>query len=257
MDQSGALYLAIADQLRQQIVNGELAPGAALPSQTEIARQFGVSDGVARKVIRTLVVEGHAVARPGAGTFVRERPTLRRLVRSWHRSLRGGSPFAAEMRAQGVNGGWQYSSHTETAPPAVRQRLLLPETDNGPDAIRTDYVFTADDEPVMLSTSWEPFALTKGTPIVLPEDGPYAGRGVVERMMAIGIRITHSAEAVSARMVLTTEATRLRTAPGSIVLTIERTYWADEQPVETADIVIPVDRYQVIYGTAIDEIPQT
>ncbi|MER7210665.1 winged helix-turn-helix domain-containing protein [Streptosporangium sp. NPDC000239] len=56
MDQSGALYLAIADQLRQQIVNGELAPGAALPSQTEIARQFGVSDGVARKVIRTLVV---------------------------------------------------------------------------------------------------------------------------------------------------------------------------------------------------------
>ncbi|MEU1737091.1 UTRA domain-containing protein [Streptosporangium sp. NPDC020145] len=161
------------------------------------------------------------------------------------------------MRAQGVNGGWQYSSRTETAPPAVRQRLLLAESDNGPDAIRTDYVFTADDEPVMLSTSWEPFALTKGTPIVLPEDGPYAGRGVVERMMAIGIRITHSAEAVSARMVLTTEATRLQMAPGSIVLTIERTYWADEQPVETADIVIPVDRYQVIYGTAIDEIPQT
>lgn len=256
MDQTGALYLTIADQLRQQIAHGELAPGAALPSQTEIARRFGVSDGVARKVIRTLVIEGYAVARPGAGTFVRERPSVRRLVRSWHRSLRGGSPFAAEMRAQGVTGGWQYNSHTDVAPTEIRRRLLLPETGDDPDSIRTDYVFTADDEPVMLSTSWEPLALTKGTPVVLPEDGPYAGRGVVERMTTIGVRITHSAEVVSARVVLTSEATRLQIAPGSIVLTIERTYWADEQPVETADIVIPVDRYQVVYGTAIEEMPQ-
>lgn len=255
MDQP-VLYLSIADQLRQRIVSGELAPGAALPSQTEIAQQFSVSDGVARKVIRTLVVEGYAVARPGAGTYVRERPSLRHLVRSWHRSLRGGSPFAAEMAAQGAVGSWSYDSRTAVGPPAIRERLLLPQSGDEPDTIRTEYVFAADDEPVMLSTSWEPLALTRGTSVVLPESGPYAGRGVVERMMAIGVRITHSAEVVSARPVLTVEAGQLKIAPASIVLTIERTYWADEQPVETADIVIPVDRYQVIYGTAVEELPR-
>ncbi|MEU1736030.1 hypothetical protein [Streptosporangium sp. NPDC020145] len=43
--------------------------------------------------------------------------------------------------------------------PAVSATAVLPggSTRSG--------VFTADDEPVMLSTGWEPFALVKGTPI--------------------------------------------------------------------------------------------
>ncbi|MEV7968521.1 UTRA domain-containing protein [Sphaerisporangium sp. NPDC088356] len=120
----------------------------------------------------------------------------------------------------------------------------------------TKYVFRGDGEPVQLSSSWEPLALTRGTPVVLPEDGPHAGRGVVERMRQIGVNITHAAEAVSARQVLAEEASALDIAPGAIVLTIERTYYADARPVETADIVIPVDRHQVVYGTSIWDKPQ-
>jgi hypothetical protein len=54
----------------------------------------------------------------------------------------------------------------------------------------------------MLSVSWEPLELTSGTPVMLPEEGPHAGRGVVERMAVIGQQITSAEEVVSARPAL-------------------------------------------------------
>jgi hypothetical protein len=42
---------------------------------------------------------------------------------------------------------------------------------------------------VMLSTSYEPLAVTAGTPVEQPEAGPTTG--VVGRMDLIGVRITH------------------------------------------------------------------
>jgi GntR family transcriptional regulator len=35
--------------------------------------------------------------------------------------------------------------------------------------------------------------------------------------------------------------------PGAIVLTITRTYHTSERSVETADIVLPVERYALVY----------
>jgi hypothetical protein len=47
----------------------------------------------------------------------------------------------------------------------------------------------ADDQPVMLSTLYEPLAVTGGTPIERPEASPTTG--VVGRMDLIGVHITH------------------------------------------------------------------
>ncbi len=158
------------------------------------------------------------------------------------------------MEAQGKRGAWEYDSETVQAPPAVRDRLALDEPGNEiPDVMRTRYLFTADGEPVMLSTSYEPYAFTKGSPVAFPEDGPHAGKGVIERMAVLGVDITHWSEMVSARPAHAEEAQQLRLGAGALVLTIERTYFEDERPVETADIVIPVDRYQVVYGAPVRE----
>jgi GntR family transcriptional regulator len=99
----------------------------------------------------------------------------------------------------------------------------------------------------MLSTSYEPLALTEGTPVMLPERGPMTGRGVTERMASIGQRIVTATEVVSARPVMQDEAERIQVSPGTIVIVIQRTYWTAEQPVETADIVVPIDRYELLY----------
>ncbi|MEV0614051.1 UTRA domain-containing protein [Nonomuraea sp. NPDC050404] len=180
---------------------------------------------------------------------------MQQLVRSWNRNARGGSPFAAEMAAQGQAGTWSYDSRTASAPPEIRRRLGLDESAEDLDVIRTRYVFRGDDRPVMLSTTWEPLGMTRGTPIVLPEDGPHAGKGVVERMRQIGVQVTHAAEVVSARNATVEEAKQLDLRAPAIVLTIERTYYADTRPIETADIIIPADRYQVLYGTSIWDEP--
>lgn len=238
------LYLQVVDALRHQIIDGTLAPGSRLPSRAKLADQFHVSENVVRRAVDVLMAEGLITTRAGARPTVRARPQVQRLTRSWYREQRGGSPFAAGMRAQGRAPDWQHRSATATAPPAIAERLQLAA--DAP-VMRTDYVFVADDEPVMLSTSYEPLELTEGTPVMLPERGPMAVRGVRDRMASIGQRIRHATEVVTARPVMQDEAERLRVSAGAIVNVIQRTYWTSERAVETADIVVPVDRYELLY----------
>jgi DNA-binding GntR family transcriptional regulator len=148
------------------------------------------------------------------------------------------------MAAQGRQATWESHSERAEPPPAIAERLGIEPGDR---TLRTAYRYLADNEPVMLGTSWEPLAITEGTPVLLPERGPYAGRGVVERMSAIDVEVTHVVENVSARPALASEAEQLQTQTGLCLIVIERTYYAKDRPVETADIVIPSDRYQVSY----------
>ncbi|MEU5876171.1 GntR family transcriptional regulator [Spirillospora sp. NPDC047279] len=241
---SQPVYLRIADDLRRQIVDGRLAPGDRVPSRHELAREYEVSDRVAVEAVRLLSAEGYLESRPGAGTFVRTRPTVRRLTRSWYREDRAGSPFAADMEAQGRAGSWRSSSETTTATPAIAGRLEIAE---GDPVMRTRYVYLADDEPLMVSTSWEPLAVTRGTPVMFPEEGPHAGTGVVARMRAIGLQPTQATEVVTARAILAGEAESLSSRIGAVVMVIQRTYRSGGRPVETADIVVPVDRLELAY----------
>jgi GntR family transcriptional regulator len=236
-------YLQLAAHIRRQIVTGELPPGTRLPARQDLAAEHGVAEGVAREAIRLLAQEGHVISRPGAGVFVLERRQRRRLARSWHRERRSGSPFLADlMEQQGRRGAWEYRSATVQAPAGIRERLALPGPDGDlVDVMHTHYVFTGDGEPWMLSDSYEPLSVTKGTIVALPEDGPLAGKGVTHRMAEIGVIIDDWVEDVGARLASPEEARELRIAAGSIVLTVERTYLADGQPVEVADIVVPAE----------------
>jgi len=148
------------------------------------------------------------------------------------------------MAAAGIPGTWESATERVSMTPAIAARL---GAEPGDPAIRTIYTFLAAGKPVMLSVSWEPAALTSGTAILLPEEGPHAGQGLVERMAVIGQQVTHAAETVAARPALAAEAERLDIRPGGIVLTISRTYYTDQRAVERADIVLPAERYAVTY----------
>ncbi|CAM4078931.1 UTRA domain-containing protein [Nocardiopsis rhodophaea] len=243
-------YQRIADELRQRILGGTYGPGDRLPSRQALASEFAVGPRVAADAIQQLVAEGYVVSRTGSGTYVRRRPALRRLTRSWYRESRDGSPFRADMAAQAVRGGWEATSEPVSAPEDIAERLAL---DAGAEVMRTVYTFTGDGEPVMLSTSYEPLELTRGTAIVLPEDGVHAGRGVVERMRTIGHRIVHASEIVTARSAGREETERLGIGPGTVVMVIQRTYFTEERPVETADIVVPTDRYELAYTIPVEQ----
>ncbi|MBB5998199.1 UTRA domain-containing protein [Streptomonospora salina] len=154
------------------------------------------------------------------------------------------------MTAQAVRGGWESASETVRVADGIADRLAV---EAGAEVMRTSYTFTGDDEPVMLSTSYEPLEITRGTSVVLPEDGPHSGRGVVERMRQIGQRIVHAGEIVTARSATDEEANRLRLSRGTVMMVIQRTYYTQDRPVETADIVVPPDRYELAYMIPVDQ----
>jgi DNA-binding GntR family transcriptional regulator len=237
-------YQRIADDLRRLILDGALAPGAKLPSRHQLSAQYGVSDRVAVEAVRLLISEGFVEARSGSGSYVRHRPERQRLTRSWYTERSAGSPFRAQTEASGHAGSWESSTERAPMTPVVAERL---DAKPGDPAIRTRYTFLPDGEPVMMSVSWEPADLTEGTPVMFPEEGPHAGRGVVERMSVIGQQIIRAEETVSARPALAAEAERLKIRPGSMVLTVGRVYHTAARPVETANIVLPVERYSLVY----------
>ncbi|MFE9772746.1 GntR family transcriptional regulator [Streptomyces sp. NPDC005931] len=237
-------YLRVAGDLRKKIVDGLLPPHTRLPSQARIREEYGVSDTVALEARKVLMAEGLVEGRSGSGTYVRERPVPRRVARSGFRPDRGATPFRQEQADPSVRGTWESSSEQTEAGGAVAERLGIEPGDR---VMRSKYLFREGGEPVMLSTSWEPLALTGRTPVMLPEEGPLGGMGVVERMRAIDVIVDNVTEEVGARPGLAEELVLLGGVPGHVVLVIQRTYYASGRPVETADVVIPADRYRAAY----------
>lgn len=61
----------IADQIRSDIIGGELSPGAKLNEQS-LAERFGVSRGPIRDVLLQLTQEGLVVSKSNVGSFVND-----------------------------------------------------------------------------------------------------------------------------------------------------------------------------------------
>jgi GntR family transcriptional regulator len=270
------VYLRVLEDLRDQIRGGTLAPGARVPSRNGIIARYGVGETAAKHALQVLAAEGLIEARAGSGSYVRRLPAAAPLE---HDRLHfPGSPFGLDGRpvvrdavagdavagdgAAGNGAGaddragadhtghaprvsWEYQSERVPAPAHVARRLRLPDGDHL--VTRTRYLMSADGSPVQLATSYEPAATTAQTPVPFPEQGTFAGRGVVERMQAIGIGVDQVVEEISVRPALSAEAAVLDIPAGSPVLLIERSHRSGERTVETGEIVIAADRFRLCY----------
>jgi GntR family transcriptional regulator len=244
-------HLRIADLLRERIARQEWSVGERLPSRARLAEEYGVGRNVMQRAQEALIAQGVLEGHAGSGTYVAEPRARLRMVRSLSREQRGGSPFRADMAALGKTGSWESRSEAKVPAPAdIAARLGIAEGDL---CVRTAYEFLADAKPVQLSTSWEPYDITGGTLVVLPEGGPHAGKGVVDRMAEIGITISHVVEQPEPRQASPEEATLLGVQRGAMVTHIKRTYYSDDgRPVETADIVVPAAACEIVYELPIN-----
>jgi len=237
-------YLRVASDLRKKIVDGSLPPHTRLPSQARIREEYGVSDTVALEARKVLMAEGLVEGRSGSGTYVRERPVPRSVARTGYRPDSGATPFRQEQADVSARGTWESRSRQVEASVAIAERLSVRPGDR---VMCTNYVYRDGGEAMMLSTSWEPLAVTGRTPVMLPEEGPLGGMGVVERMAAIDVIVDNVTEEVGARPGLAEELHSLGGVPGHVVVVIQRTFFASGRPVETADVVVPADRYRISY----------
>ncbi|HTH39420.1 MAG TPA: GntR family transcriptional regulator, partial [Rhodocyclaceae bacterium] len=62
------LYRQIKSLIVQGLENGEWRPGEAIPSESDLAVRFNVSQGTVRKAIDEMAAENLVVRRQGKGT---------------------------------------------------------------------------------------------------------------------------------------------------------------------------------------------
>jgi DNA-binding FadR family transcriptional regulator len=80
------LYQQIADDIEQQILNGDLEANTRLPGEHELAEQYGVSRNVVREALKRLKEHGLVVIRTGSGTYV-SMPTTKPISQALGRLL--------------------------------------------------------------------------------------------------------------------------------------------------------------------------
>jgi len=68
------LYLQIAESVRQELLEGRLRPGVALPSVREMAERWSCTPGTVQQAYKELARQGIAVSRPGQGTHIGSGP---------------------------------------------------------------------------------------------------------------------------------------------------------------------------------------
>lgn len=66
------LYGQIAEDYRKRIANGELRPGAQLPPEAALVKQYHAARETVRAALQVLRTEGLIVTRHGHGTYVRQ-----------------------------------------------------------------------------------------------------------------------------------------------------------------------------------------
>jgi GntR family transcriptional regulator len=99
------LYLQLRDALAERIAGGEWKPNAAIPNESDLAREFGVSAGTMRKALDLMEAERLLTRRQGRGTFVNDQSSDELAAR--FSNLRGsdGKRVCGEVRAAEITEG--------------------------------------------------------------------------------------------------------------------------------------------------------
>lgn len=87
---AGPLYVQLTHRLRDRIRAGDWSPGMLLPSEADLAREYGVSVGTARKALEGLEIGGWITRKQGRGTFVTDLANQQNQRLSRFRSLSTG-----------------------------------------------------------------------------------------------------------------------------------------------------------------------
>lgn len=224
-------YLEVAEALRRPILDGDLTPGARLPSRAQLAMRHRVSEQVSRHALRLLCAEGLIESRTGSGYFVRAQASVCTVART-ECATGPVSPLPEEC----VGVATLHASSVE------KNRLRVREGDL---VYQTRCVGRVEGTPVLVHTSWEPAVFTHGSEYAPSQS--QAQRNPIERLARIGIVIDHMQENVSVRPARESEAAVLQAAPGQLVIAVERTHFSGQRAVETSDLIAATDRCSLVY----------
>ncbi|WP_225846966.1 GntR family transcriptional regulator [Streptomyces sp. HPF1205] len=239
------MYQQIADEIRRQIVAGDLEPGAKLPTEAEMRSDYDVSRETVRKALNLLVNEGLVVSARPQGHFVRRRqPMIFRPQAEFRK--RPYTPemdaFATEHSAEGREPRQVIEVGIIEPPAGVAKRLQLKAGDLVAVRKRVRYL---DGEPFNINDSYFPLDIVRDSEIMRPED---IKRGGNEVLAELGYRQVRALDELYVRMPQPEEVKRLELPPGTPVGYHITTGFTEEgRPVRVATTVLPGDRHVISY----------
>jgi GntR family transcriptional regulator len=201
----------VREQLVERIQSGAWAPGQLIPSEFDIAREFGVSQGTARMAVTALASENVVVRRQGLGTYVYEHTRGEELARFFNVFDSHRTRVSAESR------NWQ---PVEASAKRVERRELGLAA--GAKVLRIRRVRTRDGAPFVLETISVPAAMFPG----LGQREQLPGTLYELYQKSYGVLVVRAEERLTVVAADRTAAKALGVAGGAPLLRIERTAFA-------------------------------
>jgi GntR family transcriptional regulator len=140
--QSEPLPNRVAASIRQALRDGQLKPGAQLPSEPDLAQQLGVSRTTLRDAVRMLILDGSLERRRGVGTFITRNPLI-----NIQEGLETLISTTDVIRGQGYESGTA-ASRVETLPASPEMAAVF-EIAAGTPLIHFSRTRTANGTPVI------------------------------------------------------------------------------------------------------------
>lgn len=236
-------YRQIADNLREAILSGALPPAAKLPSERDLAHDYGVERATAHRAVQELHLAGLVASQQGRGVFVRTRPPVRRISRNrlTRRDQRG---FYGDLEDAGLQA--NVTTTITHRPPPDSIAVLLGVEAGTPVLVRDRHMGTADGPALQLAATYFPPAVFERVP-QLAQDNTGPG-GMYSRLEDAGYELAQE-DIVSSRMPLPEETTALDVDAGVPILTILRitTDASTGDTLEVTDVRLAADRNELRY----------
>lgn len=209
-------YVAIAGEYARRIHSGDLARGAPMPSLAEIAEQHGVSDIVARNVIKLLRSQGLVRSVHRRGNYVTDRPGLVR-VSPERQTESAETTFGHESVVRTLV---EREEAIEAPTVELAEAFGIEASEN---VTHTITRASEDGRPISISDTYQPLGVS----------GVDDGRGF------------DLEETLADRLPVASHAVWLRTPPGDLVKTIHQRFFdVDGRLIMVSDISYPQDRYE-------------
>jgi len=165
------LYLQIQRKIQQMIYAGKVRPGSRLPSENNLADQFGVARMTIRQALEHLAQENIIYKKQGVGTFVTEEseilmsklafpPSLSMLLKT-----NGYTPSSDILKKQ----------VTDQIPGGIRDELRLQPGDL---VLYTKRLRLGNDIPMAINHSWLPEKLVPGM-----ADEPFVDGSIIKTLI--------------------------------------------------------------------------
>jgi GntR family transcriptional regulator len=216
-------------EILRKLIENELPPGAAIPSERELAERYGVSRLTVRSAVARLVTDGLLVTVRGKGTYTMQRRMELQLYLM---------SFTSDMRRRGLTPSTEVLGTAEAVPPPSTAAAL--RLSPGGSAYRLFRLRRADGTPLAVERGWYHRGHVPGLLDLDLTDSLYTQ--LAERH---GVVFDHATQTVWAEGADRETATLLGVRTGTPLLVFRRISSRNGSPVEAMTSWYRADHYQV------------